>query len=133
MYYVTNQIFTDNRLNLIADRLFFYLDREFTLDAIKLNFILTGKASIILQGEMAAPSTNFVFTTNNQMLYSFLLLHINDFMKAKTVLKFKERILLDFEFCQVEIWFKLGGYTSINYDGTAIYIEDFNKIDKKLL
>ena len=133
MYYVTNQIFTDNRLNLIADRLFFYLDKEFTLEAILSNFILTGKASAILQGKMAAPSTNFVFTTNDEILYGFLLLNINDFMKAKTVLKFKERILLDFDFCQLEIWFKSGGYASIDYDSTSIYIEEFNKIDQKLL
>lgn len=133
MYYVTNQIFTDNRLNLIADRLFFYLDKEFTLKDIVSTFILTGKVSAILQEEMIGPATDFVFTTNDEAIYSFLLLHVDTFMKAKTVFKFKERILLDFEFCQLEIWFKSGTYSAINYDLTAIYKEDFNDIDRKLL
>lgn len=132
MNYVNEQIFTDNRLNILADRLFYYLNEQFTFDEVALKFLLTGRSSAILQGELAEPATNFIFVTNNSPIYDFLLLKINDFMKAKSIVKFKERIILEFEFCKMEIWYQSGSLAPINYNDTNVYIQYFSKIPEIL-
>lgn len=132
MNYVTQQIFADNRLNILADKLFYYLNEEFTFDEVSLKFLLTGRSSAILQEELAEPSTNFIFVTNDLPIYEFLLLRINDFMKAKNVIKFKERIVLDFQYCKMEIWHQTGPLSPINFEATNVYIEHFEKIPEIL-
>ena len=49
MNYITTQIFTDNRINIIADRLFYYLDEKFTFDFVKEKIVLSGHCAAILQ------------------------------------------------------------------------------------
>lgn len=132
MNYVSKQIFTDNRLNILADKLFYYLNEEFTFDEVSLKFLLTGRSSAILQEELTEPSTNFIFVTNDLPIYNFLLLKINDFMKAKTVIKFKERIVLDFQYCKMEIWYQAGPLSPINFEDSNVYIEHFDKIPEIL-
>lgn len=132
MNYVEQQIFADNRLNILADKLFFYLNEQFTFDEVSLKFLLTGRSSAILQEELPEPSTNFIFVTNNSTIYNFLLLKANDFMKAKTVIKFKERIALDFQYCKMEIWYQPGPLSPINFEDSNVYIEEFNKIPEIL-
>lgn len=132
MNYVSKQIFTDNRLNILADKLFYYLNEEFTFDEVSLKFLLTGRSSAILQEELTEPSTNFIFVTNDLPIYNFLLLKINDFMKAKTVIKFKERIVLDFQYCKMEIWYQAGLLSPINFEASNVYIEHFDKIPEIL-
>lgn len=132
--YITNSIFTDNRLNILADRLFYYLDQKFTFASIKNQFILTGQCAAHLQEEQTAPAENFVFITNHQEAYDYLLLHINSFMDAKAIIKFKNRILLDFTYCQLEIWIDENKVLStINFDNLEVIIEDFTTINPILL
>ncbi len=133
MNYVQHQIFTDNRLNILADRLFYYLNEEFTFDEVSLKFVLTGKSSAILQEQASEPTTNFIFVTNDTPIYELLLLKINDFMNAKNVIKFKERIVLDFDFCKMEIWLKATPLAPINFESTNIFIEHHAKIPLILL
>ena len=133
MNYVNEQIFTDNRLNILADKLFYYLDEKFTFKSIKEKFLLTGKVAALMQGHGTSPASNFIFVTNDQEIYNFLLLRINDFMKAKTVIKFKERIVLDFDFCKIEIWKYNGNFSFVNFENKEIYIEEYNKIQQILL
>jgi hypothetical protein len=132
--YSQNSIFTDNRLNILADRLFYYLVQKFTFPFIREKFILTGQCAAHLQEERTAPAQNFVFITNNQQIYDYLLLDINNFMNAKTIIKFKNRILLDFTYCQLEIWNDNNkAFTTINFDTKEIIIEDFTTINPILL
>lgn len=133
MNYIDNQIFTDNRLNILADRLFYYLNQEYTFLVLKSKFALSGKVAALLQLEGIPPSTNIIFKTNDIKVYDYLLLNVNDFMKPKTIVKFKERILLDFDYCQVEIWYRSGELKIMNHNTSDIYIEVFDEIEPILL
>ena len=133
MNYVNEQIFTDNRLNILADKLFYYLDQKFTFNNVKEKFLLTGKVSALLQGHGTSPASNFIFITNDSEIYIYLLLKVNDFMKAKMVMKFKERIVLDFGYCKIEVWNYTGNFSFVNFEDKDIYIEEYNKIQQILL
>lgn len=133
MTYVEKQIFSDNRLNILADRLFYYLNQEFTFDYVSLKFLLTGTSSAILQEQHLEPSTNFIFVTNDAAIYDFLLLKINDFMKPNSIIKFKERIVLDFKYCKMEIWLQLGSLSPVDFETSNIYLQHYAKIPEILL
>jgi hypothetical protein len=134
MNYIEAKIYTDNRLNILADRLFYYLDQKFTFATVFDKFILTGHCAALLQEERTAPAQNFVFTTFDQEIYDYLLLDINNFMNAKTIIKFKNRILLDFTYCQLEIWKDdEKAYTIIDFDDQEVFIQDFTTINPILL
>ncbi len=134
MNYITNQIFTDNRINIIADRLFYYLDDKFTFDFVKEKIVLSGHCAAILQGAKVTPTaSNIVFFCVDSQIYDFLLLEVSKILKPKICMKFKERILLDFEFVKIEIWFQLTGMDAINYESTNVYIHRLEKIPPILL
>ena len=48
-------------------------------------------------------------------------------------MKFKERILLDFEFVKIEIWFDKTGMDAINYESSDVFIHRLAKIPPILI
>ena len=134
MNYITTQIFTDNRINILADRLFYYLDDKFTFDFVKEKIVLSGHCAAILQGAKVTPTaSNVVFFCINSEIYDFLLLEVSKILEPKICMKFKERILLDFEYVKIEIWFQETGMDAINYNSTDVYIHRLEKIPPILL
>ena len=134
MNYITTQIFTDNRINIIADRLFYYLDEKFTFDFVKEKIVLSGHCAAILQGAKVTPTaSNVVFFCINSEIYDFLLLEVSKILEPKICMKFKERILLDFEFVKIEIWFDKTGMDAINYESSDVFIHRLAKIPPILL
>ena len=134
MNYITTQIFTDNRINIIADRLFYYLDEKFTFDFVKEKIVLSGHCSAILQKAKVTPTaSNVVFFCVDSQIYNFLLLEVSKILEPKICMKFKERILLDFEFVKIEIWFELTGMDAINYETSNVFIHTLSKIPPILL
>ena len=134
MNYITTQIFTDNRINIIADRLFYYLDEKFTFDFVKEKIVLSGHCAAILQGAKVTPTaSNVVFFCVNSEIYDFLLLEVSKILEPKICMKFKERILLDFEFVKIEIWFDKTGMDAINYESSDVFIHRLAKIPPILL
>ena len=134
MNYITTQIFTDNRINILADRLFYYLDEKFTFDFVKEKIVLSGHCAAILQeAKVSTTASNVVFFCVNSEIYDFLLLEVSKILKPKICMKFKERILLDFEFVKIEIWFQLTGMDAINYESTNVYIHRLEKIPPILI
>ena len=134
MNYITTQIFEDNRINIIADRLFYYLDEKFTFDFVKEKIVLSGHCSAILQKAKVTPTaSNVVFFCVNLDIYNFLLLEVSKILEPKICMKFKERILLDFEFVKIEIWFQETGMDAINYDGSDVFIHRLAKIPPILI
>lgn len=129
MNYIKTQIFTDNRINIIADRLFYYLDDKFTFYFVKEKIVLSGHCAAILQeAEVTPTASNVVFFCVDLEIYNFLLLEINKILEPKICMKFKERILLDFEFVKIEIWFQLTGMDAINYESSNVFIHALDKI-----
>ena len=134
MNYITTQIFTDNRINIIADRLFYYLDEKFTFDFVKEKIVLSGHCAAILQGAKVTPTaTNVVFFCVNSEIYSFLLLEVSKILAPKICMKFKERILLDFDFVKIEIWFQETGMDAINFEDSDVFIHRLAKIPPILI
>ena len=134
MNYITTQIFTDNRINIIADRLFYYLDEKFTFDFVKEKIVLSGYCAAILQGAKVTPTaSNVVFFCVNLDIYNFLLLEVSKILEPKICMKFKERILLDFEFVKIEIWFQETEMDAINYKSSNVFIHALDKTPPKLI
>ena len=134
MNYITTQIFTDNRINIIADRLFYYLDDKFTFDFVKEKIVLSGHCAAILQeAEVTPTASNVVFFCVDLEIYNFLLLEISKILEPKICMKFKERILLDFDFVKIEIWYQATGMDAINYDSSNVFIHALDKIPPILI
>ena len=134
MNYITTQIFTDNRINIIADRLFYYLDEKFTFDFVKEKIVLSGHCAAILQKVKISPTaSNVVFFCVNLDIYNFLLLEVSKILEPKICMKFKERILLDFEFVKIEIWFQETEMDAINYKSSNVFIHALDKITPILI
>ena len=134
MNYITTQIFADNRINIIADRLFYYLDEKFTFDFVKEKIVLSGHCAAILQeAKVSTTASNVVFFCVNSEIYDFLLLEVSKILEPKICMKFKERILLDFEFVKIEIWFDKTGMDAINYESSDVFIHRLAKIPPILI
>ena len=134
MNYITTQIFTDNRINIIADRLFYYLNEKFKFAYVKENIVLSGHCSAILQeAEVSPTANNIVFFCVDSQIYDFLLLEVSKILEPKICMKFKERILLDFEFVKIEIWFQETEMDAINYKSSNVFIHALDKTPPKLI
>jgi hypothetical protein len=134
MNYIATQIFTDNRINIIADRLFYYLDEKFTFDFVKEKIVLSGHCAAILQeAEISPTASNVVFFCVNSDIYNYLLLEVSKILEPKICMKFKQRILLDFDFVKIEIWFELTGMDAINYETSNVFIHTLDKIPPILI
>lgn len=105
MSFTSGQLFTDSKVNSLCDRLIYFLNQEFTTNGYLNNhFGLSGKAAFILQNGGSGNANQVVFITNSQDIYNFLLENIYALLKPMRFIKFKERLLLEFEFVNVEIW-----------------------------
>ena len=134
MNYIKTQIFADNRMNILADKLFYYLDEKFTFDFVKEKIVLSGHCAAILQeAEVTPTASNVVFFCIDSTVYNFLLLEIGKILEPKICMKFKERILLDFEYVKIEIWYQETGMDAINYNSTDVYIHRLEKIPPILI
>ena len=134
MNYIATQIFADNRINIIADRMFYYLNEKFTFDFVKEKIVLSGHCAAILQKVKISPTaSNVVFFCVNLDIYNFLLLEIGKILEPKICMKFKERILLDFEFVKIEIWFQETEMDAINYKSSNVFIHALDKTPPKLI
>ena len=134
MNYITTQIFADNRINIIADKLFYYLNEKFTFDFVKEKIVLSGHCSAILQKAKVSPTaTNVVFYCVDSDIYNFLLLEVSKILEPKMCIKFKERILLDFDFLKIEIWFENNKMDAINYKNSNVFIHALDKIPPILI
>lgn len=134
MNYIKTQIFTDNRINIIADRLFYYLNEKFKFAYVKENIVLSGHCSAILQEAKVSPTANnIVFFCVDSQIYDFLLLEVSKILEPKICMKFKERILLDFEFVKIEIWYEKTGMDAINYEHSDVFIHALDKIPPILI
>lgn len=134
MNYITNKIFTDNRINIIADRLFYYLDEKYTFDFVKEKIVLSGHCAAILQdAEVSQTASNVVFYCVDSDTYNFLLLEVSKILEPKMCIKFKERILLDFDFLKIEIWFENNEMDAINYKKSNVFIHALDKIPPILI
>lgn len=134
MNYIKTQIFADNRMNILADRLFYYLDEKFTFDFVKEKIVLSGHCAAILQeAEVTPTASNVVFFCVDLEIYNFLLLEISKILEPKICMKFKERILLDFDFVKIEIWYQATGMDAINYDISNVFIHALDKIPPILI
>lgn len=60
-------------------------------------------------------------------------MEVSKILEPKICMKFKERILLDFEFVKIEIWFIETGMDAINYEASDVYIHSLAKIPPILL
>ncbi len=138
MYYVLNGIFEDNKVNLLVDKLFYFLDQEFTFNNIKEKFILSGNCAEELQytDPFEDPDVgiiNFVFICSDTLIYQFLLNQITNLLTPTNCIKFKERILLEFDFIKMEIWYQDVILSTINYNSLEIYIQNIAQIPPILL
>ncbi|MFY0481478.1 hypothetical protein ACI6PS_02635 [Flavobacterium sp. PLA-1-15] len=96
--YQVNNIFAEPRLNAISDFIIEKLmekfpkseDEEFNENILE-GFILSGKASAILQGDLGSIN-NVVFVTNKTQIYNWLIENIGKVLRCKQI-SFKKRIL----------------------------------------
>lgn len=134
MNYITTQIFADNRINILADRLFYYLDEKYTFDFVKEKIVLSGHSAAILQdAEVSQTASNVIFYCVDSDIYNFLLLEVSKILEPKMCIKFKERILLDFDFLKIEIWFENNEMDAINYKSSNVFIHTLEKIPPILI
>ena len=132
MEYIARAVYQDNRINIICDRLFFYIMQKFENKTIANSFILTGSSAFQLQETVPLAARNIVFTTNDLEIYNYLLLELS-FLKAKEIVKFKNRILIDLEFCKIEIWLRVQSYTIVPFGTSNVFLEEKTTIPTILL
>ena len=107
MSYYSLKLFSDARVNALADRLVHLLKQKFPDDdgvLIDNTFGLTGAAAYIQQDSGTGNCNQVVFITSNEEVYRYILENISTLFKVKNIVRFKERILIDFEFVKIEIW-----------------------------
>lgn len=131
MTYIEKQIFADNRLNIMADRLLYFFVQDWTSEALP-HLILSGKAAKELQETTPAAINNFVFVLSNPKIYEWVVANASK-LNAKQTYFFKERILFEFEYCQMEIWILTSSITAVNYDSSGIFIHTKTEIPNSLL
>ena len=88
---------------------------------------------VIKKAKVTPTASNVVFFCVNLEVYNFLLLEIGKILEPKICMKFKERILLDFEFVKIEIWFDKTGMDAINYESSNVFIHALDKIPPILI
>ena len=133
MTYLEKNIFSDNRINAIADKIIFYLTNEFGFDELESKFCLSGSSAFVLQDIGSGPTTNVVFMTSSQDMYDYLAKNVSKITQAKNTIKFKERLLLDFTFIKVEIWMFNTRLSLFEYDTSKIYLQTKATIPLNLL
>ena len=127
MNFTASNHFEDNRLNALSDRLLFFVKENVSVSSTEEKLILTGKVAAIMQNELSGTATNLIFITAETEIFEYLNMNIQFiFPKVKTIF-FKERLLLDFGFVKVEIWFSQTPITAL-FNPSKIYYQLYSEI-----
>lgn len=133
MSYTSTELFQDKRINAIADRLYYFLAKDnVSVTSLEQKFLLTGMVAAIMQNQETKPSENIVWITHEDVLFNYILQNIEIIFPKTLVIKFKERILLDFNYTKIEIWKSSTRITAIEYD-VKIYCQLYSEIPNILL
>lgn len=132
MTYLEAEIFSDNRINAIADKLFYFISTSFNLEEALTKFCLSGSSAYMLQNSEPTAS-NVVFVVSDQEIYNYLASNIKKITQATTAIIYKERILLDFVFIKIEIWFFETELDLIENNSDDIYLQNQTQIPLYLL
>lgn len=134
MSYLTAQIFSDNRINTAADRLIYFLKEQFP-EPLKVDddFVLSGKSAKVLQDTDGGNASNIVFVCSNQDIYNYLAKEVKNILNAKNIIKFKERLLIDFDFVKIEIWFFNTTINVVEYRIGNVFMQELNQIPNTIL
>lgn len=132
MSYSSGKLFQNTKINILCDRLmkeiYLYFNDNTYVDA---HFGLTGKAALLLQTTNSGNVENIVFITNEDDIYTYLVENAQQLLVPKLMMKYKERILLDFDTLKVEIWKHTGNLTfNTLYD---VKLQEIDKIPQILL
>ena len=133
MSYIAENIFEDNRLNTIGDKLVYFLTKAFNSDYVDTEFCLTGSSAFIMQDTETGEATNVVFATSNQEMYKYLAKNSKELIQPKTVIKFKEKILLEFDFAKIEIWKFDASIIIYTYGASKVTLQEKTTIPINLL
>lgn len=111
MSYLTPGIFSDAKVNALADKLIYLLKKQFppvgeTPSIIDSKFGLTGKAAFILQDTGSGNCNQVVFITNHQGIFDYIAGNLKPIFLPKKTAIFKERLLIELDYVKIEIWIK---------------------------
>jgi hypothetical protein len=102
-------VFASPKVNQTIDLIRFHMDQFCKQQDPILNlneiFVLSGKAAYDIQEDEMNPVKNIIFATDNEILFRFVLYFLEDKIKHKGVVKFKDRVLFYFPDFFMEIWF----------------------------
>jgi len=136
MSYTSDTIINDKRANQIIDLIFEKLVEKFPPTKgdpdnffVKKGFVLSGKASKMLQESLTGEIKNIIFETDKVEIYDYLIKNIDSFFKMNTIL-FQERILIYPFNIYIEIW-KCDEVKAIAYN--SIYVQDVTFIPTEAL
>jgi hypothetical protein len=136
MSYTSDTIINDKRANQIIDLIFEKLVEKFPPTGgdpdnffVKKGFVLSGKASKMLQESTTGEIKNIIFETDKPAIYDFLTKKIDSFFKMNTIL-FQERILIYPFNIYIEIW-KCDEVKAIAYN--SIFVQDVTFIPTEAL
>ncbi|WP_339836407.1 hypothetical protein [uncultured Flavobacterium sp.] len=133
MSYLSEKVFVDNQVNTIADKLVYFLTEAFNIDYVDTDFCLTGSSAFILQDTERGEALNVVFATSNKDMYDYLAKNINKLVQPKNVIKFKERLLIEFDFAKMEIWKFSESITLVGYGKSSVKLQQKETIPENLL
>jgi len=110
MRFQTDNIFANASLNYLCDRIYELIEANFPPgesgdpQAVKKNFLLTGRAADIIQGATAQPINNLIFITDESAYFKFCQSKLAELLQCQSIV-LKDRILLYPLGFYFEIWF----------------------------
>ncbi|OIQ22061.1 MAG: hypothetical protein BM557_01395 [Flavobacterium sp. MedPE-SWcel] len=129
MNFSINKTFKDSSVNALLDNLYYQLEKHFPEVDTSKNFVLTGRAAAILQGSEANDLDNIVFITSDKDVFSFVQQKLNQYLKTKGAVLFKERVLFYFDGLHLEIWTTDDALNVVNKNQIFIqHIDDINPV-----
>ena len=134
--YAENNIFTNKQLNVVCDTFLKAIVDKFTSggeegdDVIYRAFILSGRASAMLQDAVYDGIKNIVFQTSNPDIFEYLKVNIFRFFDCKTI-AFADRIILYPLGFYFEIWFSPDPMTELEISN--IYLQHIDFIPEETL
>ena len=137
MSYLTPGIFSDAKVNALADKLIYLLKKQFpppdeeSLSIIDSKFGLTGKAAYILQDTGNGNCNQVVFITNEPEIFDYIAANLKSIFLPKKTAIFKERLLIELDYVKIEIWIKDVMLTWVVQDD--VNIQESAKIPEELL
>lgn len=132
MSYSANKIFKDSKINALLDNLYYQIIKGSSVQDLSSIFVLSGKAAAILQGAADEPLKNIVFQTNDAKILQFAQFEIKNIINSITgVIAFKDRVLLYYKECYIEIWYNAAAIATVVVNN--VELQDINEINPVLL